>query len=121
MSKTTKPAKEEAPQEMKWGPGPGTVSKVQEKLRTIIAFAFLGKRAYMEGDYDLKGWNKYFQEIGGPDGQFGDLDGLAEMAFDGLLKMACEAWQELFEPTDAIEGPVIQRVPAEELGGKQPE
>jgi hypothetical protein len=92
------------------GPGPQTMSRVQEKLGTIIALAFLGKRAYMDGDYDLAGWHHYFREVRCPLGQYGDLDDLAEMAFDGLLRIAAEVWQELDDPKDAVEGEVIDRI-----------
>lgn len=116
MSKT-KPAKEEAPQKLEWGPGPDTVDKVQDKLGTIIAFAFLGKKAFMDGDYGPGGWEKFLESIGSPYGY--NFEGLAELAFEGLLRIACEAWQELDDPQDAIEGQVIQRVPAEEPGGQK--
>lgn len=103
----TKSAKEKAPKELKWGPGPDTVDKVQDKLGTIIAFAFLGKRAFMDGNYSPERWKQYLREIDSPYGD--DFEGLTEMAFEGLLKMACQAWMELCDPEDAIEGPVIQR------------
>ncbi len=104
MSRSTKPAKEEASKELKWAPGPDTVSKVQDKLGIVIAFAFLGKKAMMDGDYGPGGWKKFLRSIDCPYVE----EGLQELAFETLLKIACEAWQDLFDPKDAIEWPVIQ-------------
>ena len=100
-----------------WSAGPESVYNAQEKLRMIIAFAYLGKRAFMEGDLTNEGWNKYFSEVDCPDGQY-DLDSLAEFAFDGLLRMASEVWNMLNEPEDAVEGKVIDRTQPAPEGGE---
>jgi hypothetical protein len=95
-----------------WTPGPGSVEAVKRRLEMVAAFAFLGKRSLMDGDYGKEGWAKHLSEIDCPF----DLESLTEMAFEGLFKMACEAWRELFDPKDAVEGRLIYRI-----GKKEPE
>ena len=110
---TTETTPKEKP---KWSAGPKAVGIVKDQLGVIIAFSYLGKRAYMEGDYSAEGWKEYLSKIGSPFGEF-ELNGIAEMAFEGLLKMACEAWHELNDPADAVEGKHIDRTrPAPEGG-----
>lgn len=87
------------------------MSNAQDRLRLILAFAYLGKRAYMDGNNSEDGWHEYFAEVNSPDGVYG-MDGLAEAAFDGLLRMACEVWQMLNEPEDVVEGQHIDRTQA---------
>lgn len=105
-------------QEPKYVPGPKTVYEAQDRLASIIAFAFLGKRAFMDGDYTEEGWYNYFSRIGCPFGQY-ELDGLVEMAFDELLRMASEIWQMLNDPADAIKGQPIDRT-APPAGAAEP-
>lgn len=97
--------------------GPESVYNAQEKLRMIIAFAYLGKRAFMDGHLTNEGWHQYFSEVDCPDGQY-DLDSLAEFAFDGLLRMASEVWNMLNDPKDVVEGKVIDRTQAAPGGGE---
>jgi len=86
-------------------PGEKTVFEVQEKLRTIIAFSYLGKRATMSNSPSPEDWGRYFIEIGCPDGQ----DTLMELAFDALFRMASEAWQMLSDPEDEVEGHALTK------------
>lgn len=95
-------------------PGPKTVEGVKDRLQTIAAFGFLGKKAFMDGDYSEEGWKKYLESIESPFG----MDHLREAAFEALLKMAADAWNELFDPKDAVEGKLIDRTVAAPKGGK---
>jgi hypothetical protein len=95
-------------------PGPKTVEGVKDRLQTIAAFGFLGKKAFMDGDYSEEGWKKYLKSIDSPF----DMDHLSEAAFEALLKMAADAWNELFDPQDAVEGELIDRTTAAPGGGE---
>lgn len=106
-------AEKDSTTKMEWVPGPKTVENVKDRLQAITAFAFLGKKAFMDGDYSEEGWEKYLERIGSPFG----IDHLREAAFEALLKMASDAWQELFDPQDAVEGQVIDRTVAAPEGG----
>ena len=86
-------------------PGPKSVESIKDRLQTMAAFAFLGKRAFMEGDLTEEGWEKYLESIESPF----SVDGIREVAFEALFKMAGDAWTELFDPMDAIEGKPIDR------------
>jgi len=98
-------------------PGPATVGKVQDRLETLAAFAYLGKRAYMDGGYDDEGWEKFLSTINSPFAE----EHLRERAFEELLKIACEAWTELSFPKDAVEGQLIDRTKQEEPQAPEPE
>ena len=90
------------PQKETYGFGPATEVAVNEQLEMVMAFAFLGKRAFTEGGED---WAQYLLEIGCPF----DQERLIERAFEGLLKVACKAWHEIFEPRDSVKGQLIDR------------
>lgn len=111
---TPKKGQEQEPERV---PGPETVYEAQDRLRRIIALAYLGKRAFMEGDLSNEGWHQYFSEINCPDGEY-DLDSLVEMAFDELLRMTSGVWQMLNDPADAVEGKHIDRTQAAPGGGE---
>lgn len=95
-------------------PGPKSVESVKDRLQTIAAFGFLGKKAFMDGDYSEEGWKEYLESIESPF----LMDHLREAAFEALLKMASDAWNELFDPKDAVEGQVIDRTVAAPKGGE---
>lgn len=57
----------------------------------------------MDGDLSEEGWDEYLKSIG----NVFTMDSLREAAFEALLKMACDAWNELYDPKDAVEGQVI--------------
>ena len=99
---------------LKYGPGPQTEQAVHDRLEIIAAFAYLGKRALMDGGYTPEGWEIYLKEIDCPL----DSERLMEKAFEGLLQLACAAWQMLFNPKDSIQGKVIDRAKAEPTGGE---
>jgi hypothetical protein len=105
---------QESQEKKDWVPGPKAVEDVKDRLLSLAAFAFLGKRAFMEGDYSEGGWEKYLRSIG----NVFTPDSLTEAAFEGLLKMACDMWNELFDPKDAVEGQVIDRTVAAPGGGE---
>lgn len=98
------------PQSEIYGFGPRTEAAVNEKLEMVMAFAFLGKRAYT----DSEDWEKYLSKIGCPL----DEETLIERAFDGLLKVACTAWNEMFEPRDSVKGQLIDRIKKAAAGGE---
>lgn len=95
-----------------YGFGPATESALNEQLELVMAFAFLGKRAFTEGGED---WAQYLAEIGCPF----DEERLIERAFEGLLKVACQAWHEMFEPRDSIKGQLIDRTKKATPGGAE--
>jgi len=99
-----------------WGVGPKTIDKARDRLAVMAAFAYLGKKAFMEGDFDDEGWEEYLKSIDSPF----NLDHLREAAFEGLLKMACDTWHEINDPLDAVEGKIIDRTkpPAAREGGE---
>lgn len=96
-----------------YGFGPATESAVNEQLEMVMAFAFLGKRAFadQEGGRD---WTQYLSEIGCPF----DQERLVERAFESLLKVACKAWNEMFEPRDSVKGQLIDRTKKAAAGGE---
>jgi len=102
-----------------FAPGPDTVKMVQDRLTMAAAFAFLGKRAFMDGGMSDEGWEDYLREIGSPF----SLDHLAEAAYEGLLKMVGDTWKMLFDPIDAIEGQFLwqNEVPGKEELPKDPQ
>lgn len=102
---TTPQGEQEAPgkpQTENYGFGPRTEAAVNEQLEMVMAFAYLGKRAYT----DSEDWEKYLSKIGCPL----DEETLIERAFEGLLKAACTAWHEMFEPRDSVKGQLIDRI-----------
>ena len=100
------------PQDERYGFGPRTEAAVNEQLEMVMAFAYLGKRAFTDAGRD---WDKYLSEIGCPI----DEEGLIERAFEGLLQVACTAWNEIFEPRDSVKGQLIDRTPkAAPIGGE---
>jgi len=110
----TTEAPEQNQEKKDWVPGPKAVEDVKDRLLSLAAFAFLGKRAFMEGDYSEEGWEEYLRSIG----NVFTPESLTEAAFEGLLKMACDMWNELFDPKDAVEGQVIDRTVAAPGGGE---
>lgn len=69
-----------------------------------MAVAFLGKRAFTDSHRSVD-WGQYLAEIGCPF----DQERLAERAFEVLLKVASNAWNEMFEPRDSVKGELIDR------------
>jgi len=91
-------------------PGPTTVKKVKSRLAILAAFAYLGKRAYMpDGDYTQEGWESFLESIDSPWTE----EHLREIAFEALLKIASQAWTELFCPDDIVKGQIFNQAPAQ--------
>jgi hypothetical protein len=110
---TTPQGEQEAPGKPKtenYGFGPRTEAAVNEQLEMVMAFAFLGKRAFTDAGRD---WDQYLSKIGCPI----DEEGLIERAFEGLLQVACTAWNEMFEPRDSVKGQLIDRTKKEAPAG----
>ena len=93
------------PQNENYGFGPRTEAAVNEQLEMVMAFAFLGKRAFTDPERG-EDWEQYLAKIGCPF----DQEFLIERAFEGLLQVACTAWNEMFEPRDSVKGQLIDRI-----------
>ena len=99
------------PKNENYGFGPRTEAAVNEQLEMVMAFAYLGKRAFTDAGRD---WDQYLSKIGCPI----DEQGLIERAFEGLLQVACTAWNEMFEPRDSVKGQLIDRIKKAAAGGE---
>ena len=91
------------PPKESYGFGPATERAVYHQLELVMAFAFLGKRAFTE----TENWADYLAKIDCPL----DEETLIERAFEGLLKVACTAWHEICAPRDSVKGQLIDRTP----------